>query len=145
MKRKFKTENIFAAVLISAVVVIAVVMFLWQNNFIPHKMYTNEDFGIETYKSEVDKDSDGIDDQTDILERLLMCTIHSNYSNKNEKFGCLVKMNGNPILGNINYSSMLQGTYLVTGCSLDFRNAQTTLSCVGYSDDTALLSDIPYD
>ena len=83
--------------------------------------------------------------QTDILERLLMCTIHSNYSDKNEKFGCLVKMNGNPILGHINYSSMLQGTYLVTGCSLDFRNAQTTLSCVGYSDDTALLSDIPYD
>ncbi len=70
MKRKVKPENIFAAVLISAMVVIAVVMFLWQNNFIPHKMYTNEDFGIETYKSEVDKDSDGIDDQTDILENV---------------------------------------------------------------------------
>lgn len=31
------------------------------------KTYTNMDFGIETYTSAVDKDSDGIDDQTDIL------------------------------------------------------------------------------
>lgn len=30
--------------------------------------YTNEDFNIETYKSSVDKDEDGIDDQTDILQ-----------------------------------------------------------------------------
>lgn len=32
------------------------------------KKYTNEDFNIETYKSSVDKDEDGIDDQTDILQ-----------------------------------------------------------------------------
>lgn len=30
-------------------------------------MYTNADFNIETYKSNIDKDNDGIDDQTDIL------------------------------------------------------------------------------
>lgn len=30
--------------------------------------YTNEDFGIITYVSQVDKDGDGIDDQSDILE-----------------------------------------------------------------------------
>ncbi len=29
---------------------------------------TNEDFNIETYKSKIDKDSDGIDDQTDMLQ-----------------------------------------------------------------------------
>ncbi len=36
-------------------------------NYIPHKMYDNKDFNIETYFSKVDKDKDGIDDQTDIL------------------------------------------------------------------------------
>lgn len=30
--------------------------------------YTNNDFNIETYQSKIDKDQDGIDDQTDILE-----------------------------------------------------------------------------
>lgn len=30
--------------------------------------YTNADFNIETYQSKMDKDQDGIDDQTDILE-----------------------------------------------------------------------------
>lgn len=37
-------------------------------NVIPHRQFTNEDFGIETYKSLVDKDGDGIDDQTDFLQ-----------------------------------------------------------------------------
>lgn len=40
---------------------------MYYFNYIPHKKYTNEDFKIVTYKSEIDKDSDGIDDQTDIL------------------------------------------------------------------------------
>ena len=31
------------------------------------KKYNNSDFNIETYKSSIDKDNDGIDDQTDIL------------------------------------------------------------------------------
>lgn len=83
--------------------------------------------------------------QTDILERLLMCTIHSNYSQKNEQFNCTVGLQGNPILGHIRYSSMLKGSFLVTGCKMDFRQAQATLSCVGYSNDTAKLSNIPYE
>ena len=33
----------------------------------PQQYYYNSDFGIITYKSQVDKDSDGIDDQSDIL------------------------------------------------------------------------------
>ena len=39
-------------------------------NIIPHKKYSNSDFNIETYISEVDKDGDGIDDQTDILNNV---------------------------------------------------------------------------
>lgn len=37
-------------------------------NVIPHRQYINADFGVETYKSLVDKDEDGIDDQTDFLQ-----------------------------------------------------------------------------
>lgn len=33
----------------------------------PQKYYYNSDFGIITYKSQMDKDGDGIDDQSDIL------------------------------------------------------------------------------
>ena len=40
---------------------------LYILNVIPHRQYTNQDFGIETYISSVDQDEDGIDDQTDIL------------------------------------------------------------------------------
>ena len=44
-----------------------VIYFLYALNIIPHRKYTNKDFGIETYISLVDKDNDGIDDQTDII------------------------------------------------------------------------------
>ena len=54
-----------------AVAIIAVAIYLlYIFNIIPHKKYTNEDFGIATYFSAVDKDSDGIDDQTDILQNV---------------------------------------------------------------------------
>lgn len=39
-------------------------------NIIPHKQYSNSDFNIKTYISEIDKDNDGIDDQTDILNNV---------------------------------------------------------------------------
>lgn len=48
----------------------AIVYALYQLNIIPHKQYTGEDFGIDTYISAVDKDGDGIDDQTDILQNV---------------------------------------------------------------------------
>lgn len=53
------------------VVFVAILFFLFRgfflfNVFLP-KSYDNAYFGIETYKSSVDKDNDGIDDQTDIL------------------------------------------------------------------------------
>ena len=41
---------------------------LYVFNYIPHRKYSNEDFNIDTYISQVDKDLDGVDDQTDILE-----------------------------------------------------------------------------
>ena len=40
---------------------------LYRYNFIPHRKFESSSFNIEQYKSSVDKDSDGIDDQTDIL------------------------------------------------------------------------------
>ena len=45
-----------------------ITLILYMFNVIPHLQFTNEDFGIETYKSLVDKDGDGIDDQTDFLQ-----------------------------------------------------------------------------
>lgn len=47
---------------------ILVVYALYHFNIIPHKKYSNEDFKIQRYISQTDKDSDGIDDQTDILD-----------------------------------------------------------------------------
>ncbi len=59
-------------VFISLFIVIssAVTYLLYWFNYIPHRKYTNEDFDIKTYISQVDKDGDGIDDQTDILENV---------------------------------------------------------------------------
>lgn len=83
--------------------------------------------------------------QTNILERLLMCTIHSNYSQKHGQFGCKLHLKGNPIMGYVTYNKFLKGNFLVTGAELDFRRSTMTLSCVGFSKDVAKLSDIPYD
>ena len=47
---------------------VIITLILYMFNVIPHRQFTNEDFGIETYKSPVDKDGDGIDDQTDFLQ-----------------------------------------------------------------------------
>lgn len=47
--------------------IIIVVAFLYTFNIIPHKKYNNSDFDIDTYQSTIDKDSDGTNDQTDIL------------------------------------------------------------------------------
>ena len=41
---------------------------LYYFNYIPHKNYNNNYFNIKTYISNIDKDNDGIDDQTDILD-----------------------------------------------------------------------------
>lgn len=53
--------------LIIVILIIIVLYALYRLNYIEHKKYTNKDFNIMTYKSKIDKDNDGIDDQTDIL------------------------------------------------------------------------------
>lgn len=83
--------------------------------------------------------------QTDILERLLMCTIHSNFTTKNERCAVIIKMTDNLALGYVDYNPILSGEYLVMGCTLNFARATTNLSVVGFSEDTAKLSSIPYE
>ncbi len=52
---------------ILGIVLCGVIYLLYVFNYIPHRKYTNDYFQIEPYISEVDKDLDGVDDQTDIL------------------------------------------------------------------------------
>ena len=61
-----KRAMIFLTICI-IVVVSLVIALVYILNIIPHNQYENIDFNIETYKSEVDKDGDGVDDQTDML------------------------------------------------------------------------------
>ena len=56
--------------IVFSVLIIVALYVLYCFNYIPHKKYTNADFNIEAYKSNIDKDNDGIDDQTDILNSL---------------------------------------------------------------------------
>ncbi len=46
------------------------ILSLYLLNIIPHSKYLNSDFNIKTYISSIDKDNDGIDDQTDILNNV---------------------------------------------------------------------------
>ncbi len=62
-----KKAKVAVIVAVCAVAVIAVYV-LYVLNVLPHRRYSNGDFGIETYMSAVDMDGDGVDDQTDILE-----------------------------------------------------------------------------
>lgn len=64
-----KKLRIILTALALAIIALAVYL-LYILNIIPHRKYTNEDFGIAIYISEVDKDGDGIDDQTDILHNV---------------------------------------------------------------------------
>lgn len=63
--KKLKKVFIFVFAIL---MIFGVAWLLYAFNVIPHRQYTNADFGIETYKSLVDKDGDGIDDQTDFLQ-----------------------------------------------------------------------------
>ena len=55
-------------VILLIVLLLILVLVLYSFNYIPHKMYTDDDFNIDKYISSVDKDNDGIDDETDILD-----------------------------------------------------------------------------
>lgn len=68
-KRLKRKKQIRRRIILGVILVVVVVIgVLYKYNVIPHKYYYNAHFGITTYKSEVDQDGDGIDDQTDILE-----------------------------------------------------------------------------
>ena len=53
--------------IVTLVLVVGLIYLLYILNIIPHRKYSNSDFNINTYISSIDKDNDGIDDQTDIL------------------------------------------------------------------------------
>lgn len=63
-------KNRCILLLIFIIIVVLSITILYKLSIIPHKQYTNSDFNIETYISNMDKDSDGIDDQTDILNNV---------------------------------------------------------------------------
>lgn len=84
-------------------------------------------------------------EQTDILERLLMVTIHSNYTRKNQMFSTTIKMTTVNPLGTITYPGILTGQFLITGCLYDFSSATVTINAVEYSQDVDQLSAIPYE
>ena len=53
--------------IVITIVLLIILYFLYYFNFIPHRKYNNKFFNIKTYVSDIDKDNDGINDQTDIL------------------------------------------------------------------------------
>ena len=62
-------KKIIIPIIIFIIIILVVIIYLlYIFNYIPHKKYTNADFNIETYKSNIDFDNDGIDDQTDVLD-----------------------------------------------------------------------------
>ena len=64
-------KKIIVITFISLLILIFIIIYLlYKSNYIPHKMYSNEYFNIKTYTSSIDKDNDGIDDQTDILNNV---------------------------------------------------------------------------
>ena len=67
-------------VVLIVIMIIAIIYLLYLFNYIPHKKYSNIDFNIETYKSNIDFDNDGIDDQTDVLAGV------KNYVARNPKY-----------------------------------------------------------
>ena len=74
-------KKIIIPVIIFIIIILVVIIYLlYIFNYIPHKKYTNADFNIETYKSNIDFDNDGIDDQTDVLDGV------KNYVARNPKY-----------------------------------------------------------
>ena len=63
MNKKIVTILLVSFLILSAIII----WLLYTLNYIPHRKYSNEVFNIKTYTSSMDKDNDGIDDQTDIL------------------------------------------------------------------------------
>lgn len=69
-KEKYSMKNRLIIVLFVIVTVVLGITILCKLSIIPHRQYNNSDFNIKTYSSNIDKDNDGIDDQTDILQNV---------------------------------------------------------------------------
>ena len=63
-------KNKTVIIILLLTILISTTYALYVYNYLPHRKYTNADFNIETYKSSVDLDNYGIDDQTDILNNV---------------------------------------------------------------------------
>lgn len=77
-------------IIIFLIVITIELYFLYKFNVIPHRRYSNSDFGIETYVSNIDMDNDGIDDQSDILDGV------RNYIKTKPKYKSKYYANGYP-------------------------------------------------
>ena len=64
-------KGIIIGIIISLIIMmIPFAIYIEKTLYIENKEYTNEDFGMQTYISKIDKDNDGIDDQTDFLQNV---------------------------------------------------------------------------
>lgn len=63
-------KKIIIPITICIILIFIISIVLYKFSIIPHKQYTNTDFNIKTYISNIDKDNDGVDDQTDILNNV---------------------------------------------------------------------------
>ena len=63
-------KKILIILTLAIIIAIFISYILYIYNHIPHKKYSNKDFNIKTYISKIDKDNDGVDDQTDILSNV---------------------------------------------------------------------------
>lgn len=63
-----KTKRVGFFIVVGSITFCAVIFLLYRYNYIPHRKYGTEFFGIEPYVSQNDKDGDLTDDQTDILQ-----------------------------------------------------------------------------
>ena len=67
-KKKLRKRQLVRRIVVGSVFTGVIVLgILYKLNLLPQKYYYNSDFDIPTYKSQVDKDGDGVDDQSDIL------------------------------------------------------------------------------
>lgn len=95
-------------ILLTTIILIVISVYvLYDLNYIQHKIYTNADFNIKTYKSTIDIDKDGIDDQTDILNSVRdYISNNPKYKSKyyntgypNDKYGVCTDIVGFGLLG----------------------------------------------
>lgn len=77
-------------IIIPCVILLIIIYLLYLFNYIPHKKYSDNDFNISSYISEIDMDNDGIDDQSDILNNAF------EYIKKKPKYKSKYYENGYP-------------------------------------------------